>query len=159
MTGASGDKPRRGWLLPALLVSLALNLVVLGLVASSLWKHPHGGPRIGKFERVAIAVDRFIPELPEAKREAVRQQLAQSREETKLLGEKIQQLRDQIRSIFISEGYDEAKIRETLELLRSARTEQGRSMSEAALLLVRDLNREQRTRFLETVRSKEIRRP
>ncbi|MEC9368120.1 MAG: periplasmic heavy metal sensor [Pseudomonadota bacterium] len=153
MTEATA-KPARRWVWPALIVSLALNLAVIGLAAGMFWKHPHGGPRGMKHERVAGGMEAFVDEMPAGRRDAARARIKQYRDETAVLSEKVQELRKQIREELVAENYDEAKLRATLELMRAARAELGRSMGEAALDLVRDLTPEQRKKFLEIMKSR-----
>jgi uncharacterized membrane protein len=62
----AATKPRRRWVGPLLIASLAVNLLVLGAVTGWAWRHgpgshgrgPHGG------------ADRILALLPEAKRDA-----------------------------------------------------------------------------------------
>lgn len=107
--------PRPRYLYPALIVSLALNLLVVGFMAAAYWHHRHepGPPRDRGFMG-------FVNQLPPDRREAIRKQLIVARETTKALRENVRSTWLAANALLTAEPFDKAKFAAALAEVRQA---------------------------------------
>ncbi len=112
-TAMSTPCPR--YLYPALIVSLALNLLVVGFMATAYWHHRHepGPPRDRGFMG-------FVKQLPPDRREAIRKQLIVARETTKALRDNVRSTWLAANALLTAEPFDKAKFAAALAEVREA---------------------------------------
>lgn len=78
--------PRRGrWIFPALIASLALNLLVAGSMGAAFWQHSHGKP--GSWRGDEVGLMRFVGKLPKDRQQMLRDDIKLARETLKPMRE------------------------------------------------------------------------
>ena len=120
-------KPRRRWLTPLLIVSLALNLLVLGAVAGFAWRHgPHGGwgGRHG-------GPDRILWLLPEARRDGAKAIIERYRADDEAREAEAKSARDAVSVALTAEPFSQDALQAALR--RLGETEIGRRFDPAML--------------------------
>lgn len=148
---ANGGSPKtRRWVWPLLVISLALNLLFVGLMAGSWLRHGGSGGRNKVFTG---AIERLMQDLPEAKREHAAQLLERHREFIKPVRQQLRDARKAAKDAILLEPYDAAKVDVALARFREIRTSQHESMHTMIEELLKDLNLEERTMLLEHIRS------
>jgi uncharacterized membrane protein len=100
-----------------LIASLALNLVVIGLVAGTIWRfrmHPHwaGG--------VTPNLLGYAASLPQQRREAIWEQIAEQRERVRPFRREIRAAREETMHVIATEPFDRAKFEEAQNRLAEA---------------------------------------
>ena len=151
-TGTKAAAPRnRRWLWPLLIVSLALNLLFVGLVAGRLWMHG-GGP--GARHRVFTgAVEMLMKDLPEAKQQHAGELLKRHRSTVSQIRKQIREQRQVTKDAVLTEPYDEAKVIEAFARFRELRTGQHQSMHTMMIDLLKGLSLKQREELLNHIRA------
>lgn len=147
--GADARPPRRRGMKIALVLSLALNLLVVGAVASAAWMYWRGGGWAGgKHHAFTRAVNRLMEDLPEDRRAIARQILERHKTEIDPLRKQLREARRSAAAALEAETYDEARMREALTRLEAIRGELRGTLHELALSLVKHLDLEERQRFM-----------
>jgi len=149
-TGNKGGTPpaRRRWLWPVLVISLALNLLFVGLMAGSWWRHGKHGGRNKVFTG---AIERLMKELPEAKRQHAAELLDRRREAVKPVRGQIRQARDAAKDAVLTDPYDEEKVAAALAQFRNIRTSQHEATHEMIMGLMKELNLQERQKLLDYI--------
>jgi uncharacterized membrane protein len=94
------------WLWIALIASLALNFLVLGVVARSMWHHPPpGGDRIA-----TIGLVGYVRSLPAERREELRRIMEQERPRLRPLRQELRQLRGELMEILRTDPLDKVRL-------------------------------------------------
>lgn len=148
-SGADTPKRRR-WVLPVLVVSLALNLLFVGLVAGSWWRH---GPSGSRDRIITGAVERLMQDLPEDKRGHAAQLLKQHRESVRPVRQQLRDARDAAKEAVLTEPFDEAKVQAALARFREIRTSQHKSMHAMVMDLMKQLTLEERKELLNHIQA------
>jgi uncharacterized membrane protein len=114
---AGGDSSRRlRWMLIA---SLAVNLLVIGAVAGSMFAwHRHGGWGPGRGGEFGLLG--FSRTLPDQSRKMLRDAVMAKRAEFKQLRQDARKARSEAAEILVSEPYDKEKLRETFVRIKDA---------------------------------------
>lgn len=146
-----GTSPRdrlRGlsrWGRRALIASLALNLLFIGMAASAMWRHRKDGP----FALSAVNANLlgFSSTLPPERRQALWRQTASERRSMRPLRAEMRQARDAVRAAFLVEPFDAAEFNKVQARLLDAEI---RARSEAQKLffaIASSLTQEERAAF------------
>lgn len=104
----------------ALIVSLALNVLIIGAVGGTLLFR-HGGPG-GKGHGHRSLLLGFVHQLPEARQQTLLEPLKARREALEPLRKAEHEARDAARRLLIEEPFDEAKLKSALQLVVAADT-------------------------------------
>lgn len=145
--GAPAERKRR-WPKVLLIVSLALNLLVIGGVAGAALtfkKGGFGGPRHAAFAR---AVHDLIGQLPEDRRKATEQLVSEHRAKVRSIRAKMREARRTAVHEFRSESYDEARFKAALESLHDTRSDMHHAMAALMVKLGKALTVEERRAFV-----------
>jgi len=134
-----------------LIVSLALNLLFVGLMAGSWWRH--GGPGGGGRHKVFTgAIEQLMKELPEEKRAISAKLLAEHRDAGKPVRQQLRDARKAAKDAVLTEPFDKAKAEAALAQFREIKTSQHESMHTMIMGMLTQLNLNERTRLLENIR-------
>lgn len=139
---------RRPWLKIGLIVSLSLNLLFLGLVASAAWMFWSGGAGMGPHAAFAHAVGLTLRKLPEERREKAATSVKTHREALKPLRKKMRAARRSVAEAVKAEPYSEEKLRNALAAMAATHSKIRQSMQEVAIALMAHLNQAERAKFL-----------
>lgn len=120
-------KPRRRWLTPVLIASLALNLLVLGAVAGWAWRHGPGGPWRGPHG----GAERILRLLPEEKRDAAAAIIARYKEGDAARDAEAKAAHDAVIQALTAEPFSRTALEQALT--RAGSAELGRRMQPAML--------------------------
>lgn len=148
LTNDHGSPPRRRWLKVVFVVSLALNLLFVGLAASAawmFWNHGGGSSRHAAFVR---AVTKVMEDLPEDRRSLVEVSLRKHREALDLQRRQMREARKSAKAALTAETYSEPRVREALAKMAEARNRIRLSKQETVLSLMPHLNQQERERFM-----------
>jgi len=88
------------WMRIALIVSVALNMLVIGFAAGAAWKFRHHG------WRHTAAIDRFIDAQPEAMRSDIRSQWQKARQTRRELRQRMRVQRLRVRDSLTRDPFD-----------------------------------------------------
>lgn len=155
---ASPQPPKRRWIKPVLFVSLALNLLFVGLTAGTVWKYKDGKrhwvPRHKAFE---ATLEQVIKEFPAEKAATAQKVLDRLRSEVipKVSGRRA--ARKEVVEAFVADPYNEQRLKDAMGELHTIRSTTHSTIHVLALDLVRDMSVEERKKILKIFRSK--RRP
>lgn len=149
--GASGATRKRRWVWPVLIVSFALNLLFVGLMAGSWWRHD--GPRGGRHQVFVGAVERLMKDLPEAKRNRARQILDEHRGKLRPDRGAMKEARETAKEAVLTEPYNEQKVVNALSRFRELRNNQHEARHVMILALMKELNLEERQQLLDHIRA------
>lgn len=147
-------KPPRRWLKPLLIISLALNLLFMGLIAGAIWKHRYRGERVAKHKAFEATIEQIMTELPAAKRQTAESVLAKLRSEIIPRAAGKRKAITSVVGALKAEPYDEKALADALAGLRQLRSDVQLGMHTLSLELVRDMTLKERQRLLEIFRSK-----
>jgi uncharacterized membrane protein len=150
---AGGDQtPRRRWLKPLLIVSLALNLLFAGLIAGAMWKRHHGHWR-PKHVVLQLSIEQMMRELPPDKRTVGEKVLKQLRNEVRPSRGELRARRKEAVAALTADPYVEKEFSDKMAALRDIRESARRKRHEIVIEFVRDMTVAQRKRFVEIFRS------
>ena len=150
--GKTSNVPKkRRWIWPVLIISLALNLLFVGLVAGRMWAR--GGSDRAPHRVVAAAVTEFAEDLPAAKQKRANELLQAHREKIRKIRKELHEARRAARDAMIADPYDGANFENTLTRLRELRKDRHESMHTMVLALLTDLTLEERKKLLKRVRA------
>lgn len=108
--------PKRSrYIFPALIASLALNLLLIGGFVAGAWHHRHGGPR----PHGPGLLD-FVRELPPERQDVVRREISSARESMKDLREALRKSWVDANSLLAAEPFDKEKLKAALTSLADA---------------------------------------
>ena len=122
-------KPRRRWMTPLLIASLALNLLVLGAVAGFGWRHggPHGSWGGGRHG----GADRILWLLPDEKRDGARAIVERYRANDGIRESQAKAARDAVATALTAEPFSQGTLESALR--RVGEAEIGRRLDPAML--------------------------
>lgn len=149
---ATPEKARgRRWVWPVLIVSLALNLLFVGLMAGSWWRH--GGPHGSRNEVFVTAIEQLMKDLPQAKQDRATQLIEEYREAMKSFRDDSKAARDGAKDAVLTEPYDEEKVTRALSRFREIRNGQHEARHAMILGLLKELSLKEREQLLENIRA------
>lgn len=148
-TEVSGPASGRSrWLKPLLIASLALNLLVIGGMASAMWRHHHGrGPFGGP--RGDHSLMGFVRELPSERQQAVRADIEAARETVKPMRQEIRDAWSAANTALTLEPFDKAKVKEAAAKLLAAEAKFKSAISDALIDTAEKLSPEERKKLQE----------
>ena len=150
-TAAANPKSRR-WLWVALIVSLALNLLFIGVtVGAFLMGGPWGPPR---HRVMAAAMNEVVRSMPDERRKAARKLLDRIRPEIRSLRRQVRKARRATVMAFRSDPFDEAAFKQAAGELEKAEMNLRVAKTAIAVQLGEHLTAEERRQFLRTVMKK-----
>jgi len=118
-------KPTGRWLRIALIVSLALNVLIIGGVASGLiFSHHYGWDRHGRRHSLLL---RFAETLPAEQADAIRKTVLSERSALDPLRKAKREARDAARSVLTTEPFDLQKFRAALDRIAEADAKEKRA--------------------------------
>lgn len=109
-TPMTSERPPRQsrWLFPALIASLALNLLVVGGIGAAAWqKKHHRGHGFGS----DFGLMGFVRELPDDRRAVVREQIKKAREATRPLKKSVREAWREANATLTVEPFDKEKFK------------------------------------------------
>lgn len=145
---------KRRWVKPLLVVSLALNLLFVGLVAGAFWRHGFGGWGGPKGKILAVSIEQLITELPSEKRKKAEDVLSRLRSDMSPRARARQQTRKRAIEALTADPFNEDKFRDALANVRANRADRDKARHDIATELVRELSVDERKRLLEIFRTK-----
>lgn len=114
----TSPRPRRRWITILLIVSLGLNMILVGfLVGSVLRSHPHRDPVISVW-----AIRKALRDLPSDERERVRDAFEQVRAEMRSRAGDMGVLRDTLGQTLTADPFDAQAFADALDALEDQRT-------------------------------------
>lgn len=145
-----GGVKRRRWIWIVLIASLALNLLFVGFMAGSWWRH--GGP--GERHKIITgAVEKLMQDLPQAKKDHAAALLKRHRETIKPVRQQIREAKNAAKEALLTEPYDEEKVKAALLRFREIRALRHESQHRMLLDLLKELNLEEREKLLNNIRA------
>lgn len=146
VSGSSSGRPR--WLKVLLIASLALNLLVIGGMASAMWRHHHGrGPFGGP--RGDHSLMGFVRDLPSERQQAVRADVEAAREAVKPMRQEIRDAWAATNAVLTAEPFDKAKVKEAAAKLLAAEAKFKTAISDALIDTAEKLTPEERKKLQE----------
>ena len=144
MTGTA-DEPRSGsrLLKGALLVSLALNMLFIGVSVGRIWAHRHGD-----HERLH-GISAVLSRLPADRRKELSQLLEQNRSEARALRGETHKLRREVRKLISQEPFDKAALIAALERVSAARAKLGETAAKGLAEVAERMTVEERKALAE----------
>jgi uncharacterized membrane protein len=115
-TSNEPGKPRRRWMGPLLIVSLAVNLLVLGAVSSWAWRHGAHGPWHGS----RSSTERILWLVPEAKRDAAAAIIARYQGEQDARAAEVKAAEDAVIAVLRAEPFSRPALEQALSRTGSA---------------------------------------
>lgn len=112
-----GGAPR--WVMVALLTSLMVNMVFVGVVAGRFWAQHHGSSWHSRHKNSGMRA--FLRDLPEARRTELGQMMRANREAARAERENIRTLRQAVREAIVREPFDKAALETALSQVNAAR--------------------------------------
>lgn len=147
--GATGDgAPQRGWMRPALIVSLAFNLLFVGLVAGAFWKRHHDKWR-PRHLVLELSVKEMMKELPAEKRAAGERVLEDISGMFPESWREIRTLRKEALDALTADPYVEERLAEAMAKLREVHDSGRKARHDAVLAFIRGMTPQERQRFIE----------
>ena len=122
---AAPIRPR--WMYPALIASLALNLLFVGGMGAAAWHHRHGG---GKFGRDG-GLTGFVRDLPADRQTAVRTSIDAGREAIRPLRNAVKAAFAESSTALTEEPFDPVKFKASMDRLAEAESRLKAAMSSA----------------------------
>lgn len=145
---------RRRWPRVLLVLSLALNLLFVGLVAGALWVHWQGGWGGPRHHAFVASVRRLMKELPEDRRKTTQEILSRHRAELRPLRRAAHKARHAAFEAAKADPFDADRLGERLEQMQGAEARMRKAMAALALDLMKSLTVEERRLFLRTMMRK-----
>ncbi|WP_045836064.1 periplasmic heavy metal sensor [Hyphomicrobium sp. 99] len=142
---------RSGYLYPAFIASLALNLLFVGLFAAAAWHHHEKS--LAANEPGLLG---FVRQLPENRQDAVRNEITGARAAMKDLRASVRKSWNDANALLTQEPFDKVKFAEALAKLRETETVYKSGLNSALVETAASLSPEER-KILQSWR--ETRRP
>ena len=137
--------PRRAprWMWIALVLSVAFNLLVVGMAAAALlhFRHGHDGPS-GRFQS-------FIDTLPVERQKTLRASLGDQRERIRPLRKQVREARRRARELFAAEPFEREKLIQAYSEATDARIAINKARGEWFVNMANLLTADERRAFLE----------
>jgi uncharacterized membrane protein len=150
---ARASAPR--WMAIALLASVALNLVVVGATATSLWRH-HLQSELAVAPAVAPNLLGYASTLPPERRKALWQRTEEERRIVRPLRRELREARDEMLKVVAAETFDRERYQATQARLLTADQKAREAVHKLYAEIAAGLTNEERVGYL---RWREMRRP
>jgi uncharacterized membrane protein len=110
-TAANAGRSSNWWLRAALLVSLMVNLVVLGAIAGTVWASRSDAEWRSSSQHAKLGLRIFSKNLPPARREFVVASIEKARQSLRPLREEVRQLRKDAGEALGAEPFDKERLK------------------------------------------------
>jgi uncharacterized membrane protein len=128
------------WLWIVLIASLALNFLVLGVVARSMWHHPPpGGDRIA-----TIGLVGYVRSLPAERREELRRIMEEERPRLRPLRQELRQLRSELMETLRTEPLDKQRLAAAQKRILDSEIEMRRIINQTVVTVAERMTPEER---------------
>jgi uncharacterized membrane protein len=147
VTQADGGAEARGgrrWITIALVISLAVNLLVLGLAAGAGWKNWHGGRR----HAFSQGMERLLDKMPPERREPLQALFDRYKTEVRPMWRQVRDARRDVIESMRAEPYDENKVRESVAALHTRQAKARDEFTDVILQVMSKLSDEERSDLL-----------
>ncbi len=122
----TGGRYRPRWLWIGLVVSIALNLLVIGTVAGAFWKlNKKNSSLRGGFNRSIVL---FVRQLPEARQAEIRPLIRNVRKKIRPLRRSLRRQRREHTDLLTQEPFDKARFQASIERLLASETKVRRAV-------------------------------
>ncbi len=152
----TGAQPARGrrwpWIL--LILSLAFNLLFVGLVAGAVWTFRHGGWGGPRHHAFASSLRRVMKELPDERRKVAEEIVTRHRARIRPLRRQVHEARHAALQGLEADPFDEAGLKRKIEQLQSAEARLHKTVAGLVMELMKELTAEERRLFVRTVMRK-----
>ena len=132
------------WMWIALVVSVGLNLLVAGVVASAAWQLRSGGG-FGPHARIS----KFLATLPAERAETLREIVAGSQQRFRPLRREVRETRKELARIFAADPIDDQALSATLARLTDAEVKIRQAHGQLAIELAKSMTAEERQALVE----------
>lgn len=146
MTMPSGETspPRQSWIKGALIASLALNLLIIGVVAGGIWRFRHHGGFGPPGERGLIG---FVNHMAGDRAQQLRGDLTAKRESLRPLRREVREAWQASNEALTAEPFDKEKFKASQVRVRDAGAKIENAISDATADLAEKLTPEERQRL------------
>lgn len=143
--------PRRGWFKPVLVLSFAVNLLFLGLIAGGLWKR-HNDQWRPRHIVLEMSIQKMMEELPAEKRAVGERVLEDLRGVFPESWNQVRVFRKDAVEALTADPYDEKHLMEIMANIRSLRSGSREARHKAVIEFIRDMSVAERRRFVQIYR-------
>lgn len=156
MTQADGNgsvTPRRRWTRIALLISVALNVLFLGVVVGAGWIHWRDDGRARSFS-FSRGVDQLIKDMPADRKPIAQSALDRYRSDVRPQWREVGEARRAAFEALRAEPFNEEQVKAAFDRLDALRESQRKLMGTITFDLMRQLTPEERRTFLQALRQR-----
>lgn len=156
MTQADGNEsaaPRRRWTRIALLISVALNVLFLGVVVGAGWMHWQDDGRARSFS-FSRGVEKLIKDMPADRKPIAQSALDRYRNDVRPRWREVGEARRAAFEALRAEPFNEDQAKAALDRLDTLRESQRELMGTITFDLMRQLTPEERRTFLQALRQR-----
>jgi Spy/CpxP family protein refolding chaperone len=133
------------WLWIVLVGSLALNLLVAGVVASSFWRFHDRDGRGGGLGRSLVT---YVKQLDRAKYDDIRRAFGTHRDSVRPLRRQVREARRELRALLVAETFDREKFRAAQDKLLAAQQTLRKSLRDSMVDIIANLSLAERKALL-----------
>ena len=151
MAGDQDVKPKWGWTKILLIISLALNLAVAGIVIGASFGHKHAGDRSERF--FGVGMRPYVASLPESQRQNVRKRLIQGRETARAVRRDLHQSARNVQDALSGDPFDPAALRGAFAEQRTIYGALAANGHEALVDILANMSDRDRAQFVENLKS------
>lgn len=144
----SGGGSKQRWVKPVLVISLALNLLFVGLIAGSAWKRYHDQWR-PRAMVLGLTIEQMLPELSAEKRALGEQLLERLRNDVAPLRGELYKAREEALAALTASPYDEKAFSDAMARIREIRERAREGRHEIVISFISDMSDAERQRFME----------
>lgn len=141
---AARKPSRQKWLL---IVSLALNLLIIGGVAGAFWSHRHGGRHFGQWQGREHGLMGFVRELAPDRQGEIRAALESEREKIKPLRESMKEGWKETNTVLGAEPFDKDKLKSAMSRMIDTELRLRTAISDALVDTAAKLSPEERQKL------------
>ena len=148
------NAPKRGtrrWVKVAFVVSLALNLVVVGLVVGVFLRMPHGA---GPYGKVSMGLGTHISAFSPEQRDKFDGLVAAEIGSQRAFFKRLRQERRQVTRLVLAEPFDADAVRESLKNTRGVAVDGAEAVQEAFVSVLADMSAEEFSAYVAAVETK-----
>lgn len=142
----TGRSPASRWIYGALLASLMINMLFVGVAAGRMWAHGgwHGAH---DHQRGGDGIVGFLQQLPEGRRQTLRSSMETTRTEVKAMREDVRKLRQQARKLLSADPFDTAAFSAAMAQVNAVRAKIGERIAKGMSDVAGQMTAEERKAF------------